>query len=125
MSAEQRERREDMSPEGKLQLTVQADGDIIVTCYQPDRNGAYDAVASVEFCTSGGRSPHVMRALRELWKAIGRDNAGDPMPPLLPDVPVIAGAYPVVLYLATKAERREFIDTIRQINPNLQPHPLQ
>lgn len=62
-------RREDMSATGKLQLIEQMDGDIIVTVW-PDG----EPFASVEFCTSGGKSPKTLHALRALLDAIVEEN---------------------------------------------------
>jgi hypothetical protein len=69
-------RREDMSPRGYLELTVQEDGDIIVAANaDPDQGFP----GSVEFCipmTGGGASPHTHRALQQLADAMDRDNKG-------------------------------------------------
>lgn len=81
---ERYERREDMSPDGKLGLIVQDDGDIIVYITRATdeckRRGG-PPMAGVEFCTvgsGGGRSPHTRKALFELIGAIARDNRGVP-----------------------------------------------
>lgn len=76
------ERREDMSPDGRLQLIVQADGDIIVHVI-PGLETAWYASHAVEFCcvgAGGGRSPNVRKALMDLYKAIEKDNAENPLP---------------------------------------------
>lgn len=64
------ERLEDMSPRGLLRLLIQDDGDVIVSVQQNDLQSA-----DVEFCTSGGRSPRTLHALRALAKAMQEDNA--------------------------------------------------
>jgi len=66
------ERKEDMSPDGKLRIMAQDDGDVIV-CVIPDSE-MEDPSASVEFCTSPIRSPNVLKALRNLARAIELDN---------------------------------------------------
>ncbi len=74
------ERREDMSPEGRLQVLIQADGDVIITAMSPDLDGRL-TTASVEFCApgaGGGRSPKTKAALIELARAILEDNGGIP-----------------------------------------------
>lgn len=75
------ERREDMSPDGKLQLFIQNDGDVIVQIVS--RRDEEWRMASVEFCScgsGGGRSPRVLGALRELARAIAADNEAAPFP---------------------------------------------
>lgn len=57
-------RRGDMDPENKMYLLIQEDGDIIIDI----------PCKSLEFCTSGGRSPHTRKALRNLIDAIIKDN---------------------------------------------------
>lgn len=63
------ERHEDMSTIGKLRLTAQDDGDMIVSIID-----AEGIMVDVEFCASGGRSPETLQALRELSHAMRRDN---------------------------------------------------
>ncbi len=75
------ERHEDMSPEGKLGIFIQNDGDIVVICNGRDMWGE-PTHAQVEFCTigsGGGRSPKTRRALCELARAIIADNAEWPI----------------------------------------------
>ena len=69
------ERNEDMSPDLKLRLHRQNDGDIQVIIISED--GRY---RKVEFCTSGGRSLHTMRALNDLMSAMEKDNIESPIP---------------------------------------------
>ena len=69
-------RAEDMSPDGRLRIIQQDDGDIIVTVV-PDSHERRPS-ASVEFCSvgsGGGRSPHTVKALRDLMAAMRKDNA--------------------------------------------------
>jgi hypothetical protein len=83
----------DMNAERALVLTRQDDGDIILSIGAAPRGMPYhlhshhttpgweDDTASVEFCSlagGGGRSPAVMKALRDLWDAIEADNATRP-----------------------------------------------
>jgi len=66
------ERREDMSPVGKLSIIFQPDGDGIIGIWSEDRG-----YVSVEFCSpgsGGGRSRHTLKALRDLALAMERDN---------------------------------------------------
>ena len=69
------ERFEDMSPRGRMRLIQQKDGDIIIALI-PDPNSRDRD--DVEFCLSGGQSPHTLKALRELLSAMERDNAENP-----------------------------------------------
>lgn len=71
-------RIEDMSPRGYLKLLQQDDGDIIVAVY-PEEGGLIQPGGSVEFCTSGGRSPRTHKALRALMVAMAADNAERPI----------------------------------------------
>jgi hypothetical protein len=73
-------RAEDMSPDGRLRIWMQDDGDLIVEIVP--ESAKQEPSASVEFCTvgsGGGRSPHTRRALIELIKAIKLDNAESPI----------------------------------------------
>lgn len=72
------ERNEDMSRLGRLRLLQQTDGDIIIAV-QSEENGLIQPGDSVEFCTSGGRSPHTLAALRNLMKAMELDNLENPI----------------------------------------------
>jgi len=73
-------RKEDMSPDGKLVLIQQADGDIIVNVRTDESDSDYQGSpfgVSVEFCATGcggGRSPHTLKSLKELMRAMVRDN---------------------------------------------------
>lgn len=72
------ERFEDMSPRGRLRLLQQSDGDILV-CVVSDPNGPDEGVSpSVEFCTSGGKSPKTLAALSALMAAMAEDNQDRP-----------------------------------------------
>ncbi|QDV59046.1 hypothetical protein [Rosistilla oblonga] len=77
-------REEDMSPDGKLEILMQDDGDVIVNVKpsreDPHYRGSPFGV-SVEFCSvgsGGGRSIHTLKALRDLFSAIEKDNAENP-----------------------------------------------
>lgn len=74
-------RRDDMSPGDELQLVLQEDGDVCIQIYKEGHR--MPAVLNIEFCTigsGGGRSPHTIRALRELVLAIAKDNEENPIP---------------------------------------------
>jgi hypothetical protein len=77
------ERREDMSPDGRLRLILQPDGDVIVCVVASQEDRLFGGLtASVEFCSlgaGGGRSSNTIRALRELAKAMERDNTERPL----------------------------------------------
>lgn len=74
------ERTGDMSPDDKLVVVMQDDGDIQVKLRLHDRHGIeeFPAVSQfVEFCTlsnGGGRSLRVREALQALAEAIEKDN---------------------------------------------------
>ena len=74
-------RREDMSPEGYLRLTVQLDGDVIVTVRGLKRGyeREYQTV-SVEFCTGsgGGKSTPILSKLADLFRCIEELNRSSP-----------------------------------------------
>lgn len=75
-------RNEDMSTVGKLQLLQQTDGDVIVSIIpeeEPCGCGVAGRSQSVEFCTSGGRSPNTLHALRALMVAMAQDNKENPL----------------------------------------------
>lgn len=73
------ERFEDMSPRGRLQVLQQDDGDMIVCAISdPDHPMHQGAAVSVEFCTSGGKSPKTREALRALMLAMAEENAATP-----------------------------------------------
>jgi len=59
---------------GKLILNLQDDGDIGLSVYDNEDK----CFASVEFCTSGGKCPNVLNALRALMCAIEDDNKNLP-----------------------------------------------
>jgi len=70
-------RPEDMSPDGRLDLIWQDDGDIIVVVKPTGHKGfGFD----VEFCNSGGHSDHTLKALHNLFEAMERDNRERPEP---------------------------------------------
>lgn len=79
------ERFEDMSPRGRLQVLQQDDGDMIIGIVE-DPNGPNDGVMVgvdsflrfIEFCTSGGKSPKTLEALRALMFAMAENNADRP-----------------------------------------------
>jgi hypothetical protein len=74
-------RAEDMSPDGRLRIWQQEDGDFIVEVVP--ESAKQEPSASVEFCTvgsGGGRSPHTRLALAALMEAIRQDNAESPTP---------------------------------------------
>lgn len=72
-------RREDMSPEGKLTLHVQPDGDVVLSIWGKDAGSEYHMV-SAEFCTiggGGGMSPRTLEALKGLMAAMDADNKAE------------------------------------------------
>jgi hypothetical protein len=72
------ERREDMSPSGRLRLIMETDGDIIVSIAAGDHSGGIKSFADVQFTVpfiGGGGSQRTYRALRELMRAMAQDNA--------------------------------------------------
>lgn len=72
------ERFEDMSQRGRLRVMQQDDGDMIVTVIEDPHSAMGGSMASVEFCTSGGKSPKTREALFALMLAIGEENADKP-----------------------------------------------
>jgi len=73
------ERYEDMSPDGRLRLIRQADGDVILAIIPPIGSGR--PMVDVEFCSigaGGGQSPNTLRALRDLMEAMRLDNIEQP-----------------------------------------------
>lgn len=68
METKEIRRFEDMSTVGTLTLYRQEDGDIVVRVRSEDSRSS-----SVEFCTSGGRSPKTLKALINLFKAMEQD----------------------------------------------------
>lgn len=78
---ERLERFEDMSPDGRLALMQQEDGDVILVIIPPHDKYSPKPMLSVEFCScgsGGGQSPHTLGALRNLMEAIRKDNAENP-----------------------------------------------
>lgn len=73
-------RNEDMSPDGKLTVIMQEDGDLIVAIDSYDAMG-FRSSASAEFCThgGGGYSKHTREALIKLAEAIEKDNKEKPI----------------------------------------------
>lgn len=79
---DQTSRLEDMSPDGKLVLLLQPDGDVIVNVRPSADDRDYEGSpfgVSVEFCASGGRSPKTLKALRHLFEAMKEENKCDSM----------------------------------------------
>lgn len=74
------ERFEDMSPDGKLSILIEDDGDVIVTIFEPDSMTHEAFMASAQFCTysGGGQSPKVRDALLQLALAIKEENENSP-----------------------------------------------
>ena len=73
------ERYEDMSPDGRLRLVRQDNGDVILAIIPPIGSGR--PIVDVEFCSigaGGGQSPNTLRALRDLMEAMRRDNIEQP-----------------------------------------------
>jgi hypothetical protein len=65
-------RREDMSPEGQLRVTLADDGDALVSVMDNTGNSV-----TVEFCSlgaGGGGSPRTIKAIRDLFAAMAQDN---------------------------------------------------
>ena len=78
------ERRDDMSPNNRLVVHQQEDGDMIVGVV-PGSMEEFNRMGfsqSVEFCTigmGGGRSPKTLYALRNLMEAMEEDNRDRPI----------------------------------------------
>lgn len=71
------DRQEDMSPDGRLRLTRDDDGDIYVEVFGARGSDEYPPNACVEFTTigpGGGKSEQTMNALRALFVAMHADN---------------------------------------------------
>lgn len=69
-------RKEDMSPNGRLRLFRQDDGDMCVAVIEDD-----GTMAAIEFCvpgSGGGKSPKTLAALQQLALAILEDNRAAP-----------------------------------------------
>lgn len=72
------ERSEDMSPDGRLSLYRDVDGDVHVKVIPPmDRKDDY--APSVEFVTHCARSPRTVAALQALIEAMRLDNEESPL----------------------------------------------
>lgn len=70
-------RLEDMSKTGRLELFLQEDGDVCVVTHSPN-----DYFNGIEFCTigmGGGKSPHTLKALKNLMVAMEKDNLENPI----------------------------------------------
>lgn len=68
------ERFEDMSPDGRLQIFLEPDGDVVIGIVKDG------IMTSVEFCSpgsGGGRSRNTIMALRQLAIAMEKDNKND------------------------------------------------
>ena len=74
------ERFEDMSRRGRLRVFQQDDGDMIVSVVEDldSPNPTAGLSCSVEFCTSGGKSPKTFEALLALMLAMADENAATP-----------------------------------------------
>lgn len=73
------ERAEDMSPDGRLSLCLDAEGDVHIKVFPP--TGKEDAYApSLEFVAHCARSPRTVQALRDLMEAMRLDNEERPLP---------------------------------------------
>jgi len=72
------ERFEDMSPRGRLRVLQQDDGDMIVCVIEDPNSSTRGEMTSVEFCTSGGKSPKTREALLALMLAMAEENAARP-----------------------------------------------
>ena len=72
------ERNEDMSPDGRLSLFMDVDGDIHIKVIPPLER-ANDFAPSVEFVTHCQRSPRTVAALHALMEAMRLDNEERPL----------------------------------------------
>lgn len=76
MTGETFSRIGDMHPNRALQVHVQNNGDVIVSIIQDGMVLEGDCLedrAVIEFCVSGGRSPHTLAVLHQLAVAIKED----------------------------------------------------
>ena len=78
------ERPEDMSPDGRLSLFRDEEGDIHVRVI-PTKERVNDFAPSVEFVAHCQRSPRTVAALVELLEAMRLDNEERPLPGQLTD----------------------------------------
>ena len=72
------ERFEDMGQRGRLRVLQQDDGDMLVAVVEDPEGDHGGIMVGVEFCTSGGKSPKTLEALRNLMQAMAEDNADRP-----------------------------------------------
>lgn len=72
------ERPEDMSPDGRLAVCMDNEGDILIRVIPPVSK-AESYAPSVEFVAHCPRSRHTHLALRDLMHAMARDNAERPL----------------------------------------------
>lgn len=68
------ERKEDMSQCGRLCVTQDNEGDMLVTVIPCIKKDPDLLMVTVEFCASGGKSPRTRAALYELMKAMQEDS---------------------------------------------------
>ncbi|RNF58317.1 hypothetical protein EFK68_02685 [Pseudomonas aeruginosa] len=73
------ERPEDMSPDGRLSVCMDHEGDVLIRVIPPAEK-ADSYAPSVEFVSHCPRSRHTLAALRELMRAMARDNEENPLP---------------------------------------------
>lgn len=73
------ERREDMSPDGRLSLFRDSEGDIHIKVIPPMER-ADDYAPSIEFVCQCQRSPRTVAALVALLEAMRLDNEERPLP---------------------------------------------
>jgi|TARA_Y100001934_G_scaffold283268_1_gene401679 hypothetical protein len=73
------ERPEDMSPDGKLSLFRDSEGDIHVRVVPPE-DRADDYAPAIEFVGHCQRSPRTLAALEALMEAMRLDNEERPLP---------------------------------------------
>lgn len=78
------ERPEDMSPDGRLSLFRDSEGDIHVRVIPPLERSE-DYAPSVEFVAHCQRSPRTVAALASLLEAMRLDNEERPLPGQLSD----------------------------------------
>lgn len=78
---ERARRKEDMSPDGFLEVFIDTDNNDIHVSVCSEDHGGEMVFASVEFCCvgmGGGQSPRTREALRNLAEAIKLDNEEKP-----------------------------------------------
>lgn len=77
----------DIHPDRALEVLIQNDGNVTIAISLKGviigdddlMENSNDRSAFVEFCVSGGRSPHTLQALRDLVVAIEKDNEENPI----------------------------------------------